>query len=339
MRRSLVIDKLKSCISSRRRVGYAIGAAFFSLTAGASHVRAQTSTGSIRGYVRDARDSAIASAQIVARSADMGITRGGLTHAIGFYSISGLRPGAWSIEVRRIGLSPQTKSVVVSIGQTVDLNFTMASTATQLAAVQVSGTRVAETKTSEVATNVTAAQIEQLPSPSRNFLDLAVLAPGVHVTEDRIESNGKTFAAGAQPAEQINVFIDGTSYKNDIVQGGIAGQDASRGNPFPRNAVQEFRIATSNFKAEYQKASSAIITAVTKSGTNEWQGSVFANFQNQNYVALDSFSLARKFTCDSLEKLGKGPTNGQPCFQKPDYRRTLMGLSAGGPIVRNKLFF
>ena len=299
---------------------------------------AQTTTGTIRGYVRDGRDSAIVSAQVIAQNASMGISRVGLTNASGFYSIAGLRPGAWSIEVRRIGLSPQTRPVVVAIGQTIDADFRMAATSTQLAAVQIVAEAPAERRTSEVATNVSLAQIEQLPSPSRNFLDLAVLAPGVRVTEDRIESNGKTFAAGAQPAEQVNVFVDGASYKNDIVQGGIAGQDASRGNPFPRNAVQEFRVATSNFKAEYQKASSAIITAVTKSGTNEWAGSAFANYQNQNYVALDSFSLARKYTCDSLAALGKGPTNGQPCFKKPDYKRTLMGLSAGGPIVRDKLF-
>jgi len=299
---------------------------------------AQTSTGSVRGYVRDARDSAIAEAQVIARSPDMGITRGALTNAGGFYSLVGLRPGRWSVEVRRIGLTAQTRTVVIAIGQTVEANFTMASATTQLAAVQVTAAPLQETKTSEVATNVSAAQIEQLPSPSRNFLDLAVLAPGVHVTEDRIEGSSKTFSVGAQPAEQVNVFVDGASYKNDIVQGGIAGQDASRGNPFPRNAVQEFRIATSNFKAEYQKAGSGIITAVTKSGTNEWQGSAFANYQNQNYVALDSFSLARKFTCDSLARLGKGPTNGQPCFQKPNYSRTLAGVSAGGPIVRDKLF-
>ena len=59
----------------------------------------------------------------------------------------------------------------------------------------------------------------------------------------------------------MNVFIDGVSYKNDVIQGGVVGQDASRGNPFPQNAVQEFRVITQNYKAEYEKASSAIITA------------------------------------------------------------------------------
>ncbi|MGI8509610.1 MAG: TonB-dependent receptor plug domain-containing protein, partial [Gemmatimonadaceae bacterium] len=170
-----------------------------------------------------------------------------------------------------------------------------------------------------VGTNVTPAQVNNLPTPSRNFLDLAQLAPGVQINPDRINGTNKSFASGAQPAEQVNVFVDGASYKNEIISGGIAGQDASRGNPFPRNAVQEFRIITNNFRAEYQKASSAIITAVTKSGTNEWHGNAFADLQNQNFVAIDSFAHA--------------------AGAKPSYKRYLTGLSAGGPIIHDRLFF
>jgi hypothetical protein len=224
----------------------------------------------------------------------------------------------------------------VQIGQTLDQNFNLAASATQLAGVQVTAAAPVEMKTSEVATNVTQAQINDLPSSSRNILDLAQLAPGVRVTPDRIDGTGKEFASGAQPAEQINIFIDGASYKNDIITGGVSGQDASRGNPFPRNAVQEFRVATSNFKAEYQKASSAIITAITQSGTNEWRGSAFAEYQNQSLVALDSFSIPNKNNC--LATGSPVATNGTPCFRRPDYSRTLAGVSAGGPIVRDKLF-
>ena len=336
MKKSSLFRKLASS-GFARRTAPALVMALLSLTA-PTRGDAQTTTGSVRGYLRGDGGVPVTNGQVTARNAEMGITRSATANTEGFYSIAGLRPGAYTLEARRIGFQPQTRPITVQIGQTLDANFDLTAAAAQLTGVQVVATAPVERKTSEVATNVTPAQIEQLPSPSRNFLDLAVLAPGVHVTEDRIDGTGKTFSAGAQPAEQVNVFIDGASYKNDIIQGGIAGQDASRGNPFPRNAVQEFRIATSNFKAEYQKASSAIITAVTKSGTNEWEGSAFANYQNQNYVALDSFSLGRKFTCDSLARLGKGPTNGQPCFKKPDYRRTLMGFSAGGPLVRDKLF-
>ena len=65
-----------------------------------------------------------------------------------------------------------------------------------------------------------------------------------------------------------NVFVDGATYKNDVLRGGVVGQDASKGNPFPQGAIQEFRVLTQNYKAEYQKAASAIIVATTRSGSN-----------------------------------------------------------------------
>src|SRR5689334_47104 len=306
-----------------RREGTLVGLVLALLLAISPGASAQTTTGSIRGYVRDESGNPLANVQVAARSTDMGIVRGTTSTADGFYSLSALRPGQYELSTRRIGFTAQSRTVTVQIGQVLEVNLALAATATQLAAVTVTASQQ-ETRTSELATNVTQAQINDLPSTSRNFLDLANLAPGVRITPDRIDGTGKTFAAGAQPAEQINVFVDGASYKNDIINGGIAGQDASRGNPFPRSAVQEFRITTSNFKAEYQKASSAIITAVTKSGGNEWQGSTFLNYQDQGFVALDTFTRATK--------------NANPAaFKKPDYSRYLMGLSGGGPLVKDKL--
>ena len=289
-------------------------------------VSAQTSTGTLRGYIRSAGGAAVADAQVVARNTATNQQRGALTSAAGAYSLGGLRPGSYEVSVRRIGFSPQTRTVQVQVGQVLDVNFDVGQAATQLAGVEVvATTSLPERKTSEVATNVTLAQINDLPTASRNFLDLAALAPGVRVDPDRVDGTSKTFSAGALPAQNINVFVDGASYKNDIVVGGVAGQQDSRGNPFPRNAVQEFRITTANFKAEYQKASSAIITAITKSGTNVWSGNAFANIQNQSFVALDTFSRAQRVT--------------NPNFTLPDYSRYLVGLSGGGPLVNDKLFF
>ncbi|MFY7851924.1 MAG: TonB-dependent receptor plug domain-containing protein [Brevundimonas sp.] len=127
----------------------------------------------------------------------------------------------------------------------------------------MTGRRIFEVRTSEVATNVTRQQIEDLPQISRNFLNFAALAPGVVVQEGDTE---RTISAGGQPSLAVNVFIDGQSQKSTILDGGIAGQDDSRGNPFPQSAVQEFRVLTQNFKAEYEQASSAIITSGTSTG-------------------------------------------------------------------------
>ena len=222
--------------------------------------------------------------------------------------------------VRRIGSEPQTRVVVVQIGATQTQNFDLTQQAAQLSTVVVSGVGDAETRTSEGATNVNQAQISKLPTPSRNFLDLAALSPGITVTEDRVDTNARTVSAGGQAATAVNLFVDGTSFKNDLTQGGIAGQDASRGNPFPRSAVQEYRVISQNFKAEYQKASSAVITATTKSGTNTWSGNALVGYQN----AVDG---AARFV----------PARENDNFRKPKYKRTLAALSIGGPIVKDKL--
>jgi hypothetical protein len=284
------------------------------------HAAAQTTTGSIRGFVTSQSGTPLPGASIVARDVDRGTQRGTAAGNNGFYALASLMPGLYDLTVRRIGSVEQTRRVRVSVGQVLSLDFQLADTATTLGPVVVSAAPAAvELRTTEVATNISQQQINQLPTSSRNFLDLATLAPGTRVSPDRINGQSKEFSAGAQPAEQINVFIDGASYKNDIVLGGVAGQDASRGNPFPRSALQEFRIITNNFKAEYQKASSAIITAITKSGTNTWQGSAFTEIQNDNFVKLDTFQRAAKES-------------------KPDYSRYLFGLSGGGPLIRDKLF-
>jgi hypothetical protein len=297
--------------------------ALVAMTAGAAV--AQTTTGTVRGTITSS-GAPIADAQVSVRNPGTGVQRGTLSQADGSYTLAGLAPAAYDMTVRRIGSSPQTRRVVVQIGATQIQNFDLVQEATQLQAVVVEATVMPETRTSEVATNVTEEQIEKLPSPSRNFLDLAGLAPGITVTEDRVNGQFRTFSAGGQPSNSVNLFVDGTSFKNDLTAGGVAGQDASRGNPFPRNAIQEYRVISQNFKAEYQKSSSAIITATTKSGSNTWTGNALVAYQHRGLVQLDSF-----------QRRDRDASPGT--FRRPDYQRTLAALSLGGPIIRDKMHF
>ena len=300
--------------------GALVTSGLFLLAAG--RAGAQTTTGTIRGYVRDSSGAPLGAAEVQVKNVGTGILRTATTSVDGAYVLPGLAPAAYDLTARHIGHSPQTRRVTVQIGSTLLQDFTLLAGAIQVAGVTVQAAAPAlETRTSEVATNVTTQQIDRLPTPSRNFLDLAALAPGVTVSEDRVEGTSRTFSAGGQSASAVNVFIDGTSLKNDLTTNGVTGQDASRGNPFPRSAIQEYRVISQNFKAEYQKSSSAIITATTKSGTNTWTGSAFFGYQNKSLVALDSIQ------------------RGTPNFQKPDYTRSLASFSIGGPIQRDRLFF
>jgi len=295
----------------------------------ATALGAQTTTGSVRGYVRGENGAPVADAAVMARSVATSTVRAATANERGYYALVGLVPGDYEITARRLGVESQMRRQRVQIGEVIALDFDLRAVATQLAAVQISAPSAKETRTSEVATNVSAEQISALPSVDRNFLALAQLAPGVRISGGRREATTKSFTAGALPAQNVNVFIDGASYKSDVLPSGVVGQDASRGNPFPQVAVQEFRVLTNNYKAEYQKSSSAIITATTKSGTNAWRGSALYAGQTKGFQALDEFQRRNKKRADSL---------GQN-FVIPDFRRDQAALSLGGPLIKDKLFF
>ncbi len=221
---------------------------------------------------------------------------------------------------------PEARTVEVLVGQTVNLNFRITPDVMYTEAVTVVGnTRLVDTRKSEVTTNITQEQLRHLPQNSRNFLNFAAIAPGVRVSDNEFR---KEFSAGALPSQNINVFIDGVSYKNDVIDGGVAGQDSSRGNPFPQNAVQEFQVLTQNFKAEYEKAASAIITAITKSGGNRYSGEIFNFYQDKNLV--ESEIMIR----NAAGLFEKGETTPKPTFDRWQW-----GVSLGGPIVKDRLQF
>src|SRR5437763_5169830 len=300
------------------------------LVVAAPAVVSQTSTGSIRGYVTDSSGNAVAGARVVAVNPARTAQREVGTESNGFYAILGLVPSEYDVTARQIGMAPQKVHVRVLIGEVFPLDFKLGASAVQVEAVTVAAaTTGVEMRTSEAATNVTQQQINNLPTSNRNIFDLAALAPGITTQNDQINSTQKRFVAGtsgagATPAygpDEVNVFVDGASYKSDILRGGVVGQDPRRGNLFPRNSIQEFRVITQNYKAEYQKASAGIIVATTKSGGNTWQGNAFFSFQDKGMVAEDS-----------VIKFLQGTS-----YTKPDYTRYLVGLSGGGPIIKDRL--
>src|SRR5712692_5216672 len=189
---------------------------------------AQTSTGSIRGYLTDSSGTAIAGARVTAANSQTSAQREVTTQSNGFYAILGLVPAEYEVTARQIGMAPQKLKVRVLIGEVFPLDLKLAASAIQVEGVAVVAAATGiEMRTSEIATNVTQQQINALPTASRNFLDLAALAPGVTISDDRISSVSRTFTAGGQTAQTVNVFVDGTSLKNDLTSGGVTGQDAS----------------------------------------------------------------------------------------------------------------
>jgi Outer membrane receptor for ferrienterochelin and colicins len=280
---------------------------------------AQLTTATIRGKVTNANGTALPAAEIDAVNAASGFVRSVQSGPDGSFTMAGINPGEYNLVISAPGFQPRNETVRILLGQNVDMNFVMSPEASVNQSITVTASQLVETRTSEAATNVTPQQIESLPQGDRNFLNFAQLAPGIRLSTDPLR---KTIAGDAQPAEQTNVFIDGVSFKNDVLQGGLVGQDSSRGNPFPQNAVQEFRVITQNYSAQYDHASSAIITAVTKSGGNQFDGNAFLYYQPKQWVA----ATTKGFQFSTLS------TNAS-------YHRSQPGISLGGPLIKDKLNF
>ncbi|HKS24240.1 MAG TPA: carboxypeptidase regulatory-like domain-containing protein [Thermoanaerobaculia bacterium] len=282
---------------------------------------AQATTATLRGKVTDDGGRGIANAEINAVSTATGFVHTVHSSPDGSYLLAGLPPGAYNIVVAAPGREPLQRELEVRLGQVLDVNFTLTGTLTLSEAVTVVGNQVVEMKATEAGTNVTPQQIEALPQPDRNFLRMAQLAPGVAISNN---PERKTFSANGLDPEQTNIFIDGVSYKNDVLLGGFAGGDSSRGNPFPQNAVQEFKVLTNNFSSEYDHASSAVITAVSKSGTNDLKGEAFLFYLPKGWVEDLNTNKGNQFFNLS---------------SNPSYRRSQWGVQFGGPIIKDHLHY
>lgn len=265
---------------------------------------AQSDTSSLQGRV----DGAAAGTEVVATDTHTGQKHSGKVDATGNYEIFGLRPSTYRIEVAGKGAQETT----LLVGQTSVVDFVDGS-----GTIVVTGRRsVTEVRTQAVTTNVTPAQIESLPQNKRNFLAFAELAPGVAVSR----GGNAQLQAGSTDSSQTNVFLDGMSLKNPINHGGVFGQNFGLGNPFPQNAIQEYKIETQNFGAETGQTGSAVVTAVTKTGGDEFHGSAFIQFQPNWLIEQPYF-----------DKKANRP--------KPSYNRKQFGGDLGGPIIPGKLHF
>jgi hypothetical protein len=211
------------------------------------------------------------------------------------------------------GKQPQTATL--QVGQSVTVDFVSAAPAAPGGAIVVRGRRTAQpTQAQTVATNITPAQIENLPQNQRNFLSFAQLAPGVALISP---SGAQQLQAGALAPQNANILLDGMSFKNPINHGGMFGQNfGDFGNPFPQIAIQEYQLQTQNFGAENGQSASALLTAITKTGGNQFHGDAFIEWQPRSFVEKGHFETVK-----------------QP------YDRKQFGGDLGGPIIPGTLSF
>jgi outer membrane receptor protein involved in Fe transport len=250
-----------------------------------------------------------ADSEITVKNVDTGLTRHTKAGSDGTYTIVGLPAGTYKVDA-----GPGTEqTVTLSVASTASLDLG------KLETVTVSGTRLVETKTSELGYIVSQQQIETVPQLTRNFLEFADTVPGLVFNVDH--SGKTTLRGGAQNDNSINVYIDGVGQKG-YVRSGLSGQtDNTQGNPFPQLAIAEYKVITSNYKAEYDQISSAAVTAETRSGTNHFEGQVFGTY-----------------TSDHFRAETPGELNTTPNVKTPSKDKEF-GLAFGGPIIQDAMHF
>jgi hypothetical protein len=284
---------------------HALAAAVLLALAGTA--QAQLSTSTIQGQVAQGSAAAQAGVAVVAINRSNGNSYRALTRADGSYVLAGLQPGTYEL---RVG-DQKSQVITVAVGETASVDLSLGG-AQQ---ITITGSLARkDVRNSEVGTSVSRRTIETMPQTTRNFLSFADLAPGVRLDTD--SSGVVTLRGGAQDQNNINIFIDGVSQKNNILRGGAGALDSSRGNPFPQSAVAEYKVLSQNYKAEFDQVSSAAITAVTKSGGNEVHGDVFVDYTKDSFVAYNP-----------VEQKNKDGGNDRAKFKQQQY-----GFTVGGPI-------
>lgn len=280
--------------------------------------QAQTANATVRGTVTAAGAAAPAGTDVVAINKANGNTYRTKTLADGSYALVGLNPGSYEI---RIGGAASGSVVTLSVGQNATLDLAGGGT-TQLGTVVIEGSAQRQgVIDSQVGTTVSNKMIEAAPQATRNFLSAADFAPGVRFDTDA--AGNTRLRGGAQNKDAVNVFIDGVGHKNNILRGGVIGQDTSQGNPFPQAAIAEYRVLTQNYKAEYDQVSSVAISAVTKSGGNDTHVNVYINRTGSNWTSLSPIQE-------------KDEANG---IAPPSYKQIEAGFSLGGAIKPDTLHY
>lgn len=301
---------------------------------------AQVGQASLRGTITAPAGNPVV--EVVAIEEATGIRRSVAVGPDGSYNFASLRAGTYRLEIRLQQGVRNSDAFTLRVGQNAGLDLdlsatsaaepgaapaadsgtTTGSTPTESAAngdVIVTGNRIRSLAGGQVGINITQRLIEQLPQNNRNFLAFADLAPGVRFIEGADGSS--RIQGGGQDSRTVNVFIDGVSQKDYVLKNGITGQDSTPGNPFPQLAIGEYQVLSSNYKAEFDQVSSVAITAVTKSGTNEFHGEGFFDYTDQNLR-------------------DRRPTEIFPTLvDKVKTTNKQFGAALGGPIIKDHAHF
>jgi hypothetical protein len=292
---------------------YLHGLLFFAVTLSAQE---SINFSSVSGRVTDPSGAVIENAQVSARQADTNVTSTTRTDPEGRFRFPYLKVGRYEIEVRQPGFANALQTITLTVGGALDLTVGLRVESNASNVIVTSEGPVLETARSQIAGTITQTEVQSLPLNGRNFLDLALLVPGVSPTNTA--SNQLFGETSAVPGQGISVGSQRNFSNNFIVDGLSANDDAAglSGVFYGLDVVNEFQVVTSGGHAEFGRALGGYINMVTKSGTNTLHGDLYGYLRNQRFNAANPLSN-RKLPSTQAQ----------------------YGASLGGPIRPDRTFF
>ena len=292
--------------------------AVFFLTSAPLH--AQADTGSIQGTIRDQSGAVFPGAKVILTNEGTNLTITVTAGGDGSYIFSPIKIGIYAVSGEAPGFAKAVQShITLNLQQQLVVDLTLKPGAVTQTIEVTAAPPALQTQNASVGQVVNARAVNNLPLNGRNFTFLAQLAAGVNTPEADTRGNAQSgaFSANGQRPAQNNYLLNGIDNNSDTV-------DFLNGTNYvvlpPVDAIQEFKVQTSDFSAQFGRAGGAILNATIKSGTNSLHGTAWEFLRNDKLDAADWFEDAGN-------------------VQKGEYRQNQFGVAMGGPIKKNKAFF
>ena len=299
---------------SRRRVF--VNVLFLALGALSAAAQESIQYGSISGRVEDATGAMIQGAKVSVRQKDTNIAASLLTDKEGRFRFPYLSVGEYDVTVQSPGFAETKRSVNVSVGSAFDVPIVLAVASSQSQVTVSSQAELLDTARTQIAGTVSQQEVTNLPLNGRNFLDLALLVPGVSPTNTA--ANQLFAETSAVPGQGISVGSQ-RNFSNSFIIDGLSNNDDAAGVTgvfYGLDVVNEFQVVTSGGQAEFGRALGGYVNVVSRSGTNNLHGDVYFYFKNQRFNAANA-----------LAQTALPMTQAQ------------YGASLSGPIVHDRTFY
>jgi hypothetical protein len=280
--------------------------------------------GAISGFVRNSADEVIPDAAIILRNIATNQTRQVRSEADGSYHITALNVGTYEVRAELVDFAPYINSqITIALGQTTTLDIILRPAGVNEVVTITDKPPVIDSSQTASTTSIDPERIEELPVNSRNYLQFTLLAPGVAPSNTQSTNGSGNNISNSPLADSGFTFGGLRPRSNSISIDGLDNTDETTGAArvaLSPEIVREFQIINNGISAEFGGAAGGAINVVTKTGANEFHGTLFNFFQNERLNARD-------------------PLFGNDLKQRPRFRRYQPGASLGGAIVRDKLFF